>query len=376
MKRFKSVYSILLLIIAVFITPFACQNQKSEWKGTITVENGVTVVQNPKEPMYGEDVLVFEEDLSIGETTTEGDFLFSAIRSIAVDDAGNIYVLDEKENHVLAFDNTGKHLKTFGRAGQGPGEFTFALTMGLTNGNEIVIEDYRNRLVYYSTEGEHIQDLPIAKTGVRRITVDSRGDVLGIVTVRDGESSRYELNRYDPDLNLLHNLGSTATPSSSNEGFNPFSGSIYYTFDKDDRVVWGVPDQYAIKICDTTGNLIKKITKEYDPVEITEEEKKEVEEEMQEIPEEIKLAIPKYHNAFQWFTADDEGRIFVMTRESIQGSQGRYYDVFDSEGRFIAKIPLKFRPFLIKKNKIYSVTEDEDGFHVVKRFRMNWRIGE
>jgi hypothetical protein len=367
----KSVSAICMLIL--FLFSIACKKQTIQWKGTITAENGVTVVQNPKDPMYGGDVLALEEDLSIGEATTKGDFLFSTIRSLAVDDAGNIYVLDEKENHVLAFDSTGNHLRTFGRAGQGPGEFSLALTMGLTNRDEIVIEDYRNRLVYYSTEGEHIRDIPCAKTGVRRVTVDSSGNILGIVIVRDEERSRYELNKYDPELNLLHNLGSTPTPSSSNEGFDPFSGTIYYTFDKDDRVVSGVPDRYEIKIFDTAGNLDKKITRDYDPVEITEEEKKEVEEEM---PQEIKLKIPKYHNAFRRFSTDDEGRIFVMTWEHIQGSEWYYYDVFDSEGRYLAKIPLEFRPLVIKKNKFYAVREDEDGFHIVKRYKANWRFDE
>ena len=245
--------------------------------------------------------------------------------------------------------------------------------MSLINDNVIVIEDYRSRLVYYSTEGAHIRNLPTAKAGVRRVYLDSRGNILGINTVRDGENSRYELSKYDPDLNLLHTLGSTPTPSVSTEGFNPLSGSIYYRFDKDDHVVWGVPDHYEIRICDTTGRLAQIITREYDPVEITEEEKKEAAE---GIPQGIKLLIPKYHDAFQWFTTDDEGRILVMTWERIQGNDGYFYDVFDAQGRYLAKIPLKFRPFLIKSKKFYTVREDEEGFHVIKRYNVNWSIDE
>lgn len=371
MKNFRSVIMISFFFLTLFA--LACQNQKTEWKGTIAAENGVTVVRNPKEPMYGEDVFGLEEDLSIGKSTGDGDYLFSAIRSITVDDAGNIYVLDEKENHVLAFDNAGKHLRTFGRAGQGPGEFSLPLTMGLTNRDEIAVEDFRRHLAFFSTGGEHIRNLLIAKTGVARVSLDSRGNILGIVIVRDEESPRYELKKFDPEMNLIHSLDSTPTPSASNEGFNPFGGSIYYTFDKDDRVVCGVPDRYEIKIFDTEGKLVSKITKDYDPVEITEEEKKEAEE---ETPEGIKLGIPKYHNAFQRFSTDDEGRIFVMTWERIPGSEGYYYDVFDPECRYIAKIPLKIRPILIKKKKFYTVTEDEDGFHIVKRYRADWRIDE
>ncbi len=371
MKNFKSVFMILLPIFTLL--GMACRDQKSVWKGTITTENGVTVVHNPKEPMYGEDALVLEEDLSIGESASDEDYLFSRIRSITVDDAGNIYALDSKENHVLAFDSTGKHLKTFGRAGQGPGEFRLPLTLGLANHDEIVIEDSRRHLVYYSTKGEYIRDLPIAKAGVARISLDSSGNILGIVIKRDKESPRYEIQKFDPEMNLIQSLDSRPTPSADNEGFNPFSGSTLYTFDKDDRIVCSVSDRYEIKIYDTTGILIKKIIKEYDPVEITEEEKRETKEEM---PPELKLVMPKYHSALRWISTDDEGKIFVMTWERIPGSDGYYHDVFDSEGRYLAKIPFKFRPHLIKKKYFYTVTEDEDGFHVLKRFKVNWRMDE
>jgi hypothetical protein len=371
--RLKSFSAIISLVSFLFI--FACQKRTTEWKGTVMIEEGVTVVQNPKEPMYGVDVpvLELEEDLTIGESTGEGDYLFSQIRSIAVDDAGNIYVLDSKEKHVLVLDGSGAHLRTFGRAGQGPGEFRSPLTLGLTNRDEIVIEDIRSHLAYFSTLGEHIRDLPTTKTAVMRVQLDSRGNILGLVIMRDKDNPRYELQKFDPAMNFLHALDSAPTPSAGNEGFNPFGGSIYYAFDKDDRVVCGIPDRYEIKIFDTAGKLVKKIVRDYDPVPITEEEKKEVEEEM---PPEMKLAIPRFHNAFRWISTDDEGRIYVTTWERTPDGDGYYYDLFDAESRYLAKIPLEFRPSVIKKNKFYAVTEDEDGFHIVKRYKANWRIGE
>ena len=54
------------LPIFILFTFFCCSSQKSEWKGTIEVVDGITVVKNPKEPMYGEDVCILAEDLSIG----------------------------------------------------------------------------------------------------------------------------------------------------------------------------------------------------------------------------------------------------------------------------------------------------------------------
>lgn len=59
------------LIIFFIFTFFSCTSQKAEWQGSIEVVDGVTIVKNPKEPIYGEDVLSLEEEITIG--AKEGD---------------------------------------------------------------------------------------------------------------------------------------------------------------------------------------------------------------------------------------------------------------------------------------------------------------
>lgn len=88
--------------------------QKAEWKGTIEEENGVKVIKNPKEPMYGEDVFSLEEELSIGEAEGREEYMFSEIRSIAVDDEEKIYALDIMAAHVKVFDQNGNFMLTNG----------------------------------------------------------------------------------------------------------------------------------------------------------------------------------------------------------------------------------------------------------------------
>jgi hypothetical protein len=61
----KIIPIIMFLSACIMLVSFG--GQKSEWKGTIDEENGVIVVKNPKEPMYGEDAFRIKEDLSIGE---------------------------------------------------------------------------------------------------------------------------------------------------------------------------------------------------------------------------------------------------------------------------------------------------------------------
>ena len=52
-----------LSILILFNT---CGQQKTEWKGTIEEVNGVIVVKNPKEPMYGEAIFIVSLIYMIG----------------------------------------------------------------------------------------------------------------------------------------------------------------------------------------------------------------------------------------------------------------------------------------------------------------------
>jgi len=87
----------------------------------------------------------------------------------------------------------------------------------------------------------------------------------------------------------------------------------------------------------------------------------------------MKLIFSDYHSAFRRFFLDDEGRVFVQTWEKA-GDEGKYYfDVFDTEGRYIAKVPLRQDPILCKKGKLYIIEEDDEGYQVVKRYHVTWK---
>jgi hypothetical protein len=56
------------IILLIGWTSVANQGRQPTWKGKIVTENGVKVVKNPTEPLYGELILQLEQDLSIGRT--------------------------------------------------------------------------------------------------------------------------------------------------------------------------------------------------------------------------------------------------------------------------------------------------------------------
>lgn len=61
---------IILIPILSFLFIFGFSiNQKPQWKGKIEEENGVQVIKNPNEPLYGEIEFELEEDMSIQQKT-------------------------------------------------------------------------------------------------------------------------------------------------------------------------------------------------------------------------------------------------------------------------------------------------------------------
>jgi len=375
MKATSKVASIVLFL-SVFIFFVSCKKQKSEWKGTIEEEDGVTVIKNPKEPMYGEDVFSLEEELSIGEAEGREKFMFSQIIDVGVDEEENIYIVDFIEAHIKVFKKSGEYLRTIGKRGQGPGEIQRPQNIYITPKNEILVNDRGARFLHFFTlSGEYKRSLPQTRLPfISRPKVDTQNNIVArYIITGTAEVWTFVLKKFDSELNELFNVYSYEYEITPNI-YNVYPPQCFWEVRSDDSLVWGYADKYELEILDRNGQVIRKIIKDYEPVEITAEEKQKWVKNTfgdKGVPLGVKVNWNKYHNAFQFLNIDDVGRIYVQTYE--KASSGYYYDVFDSNGRYIAKIPLIARLRICKKSKFYTIEEDEDGYQYVKRYKVTWK---
>ena len=63
--KIKTIIICIALFVSAFIMLVSYENQKVEWKGKIEKENGIKVMKNSTEPLYGEIKFELEENLSI-----------------------------------------------------------------------------------------------------------------------------------------------------------------------------------------------------------------------------------------------------------------------------------------------------------------------
>jgi len=122
MRQINQSFKIIVIFLWVALLMFSpCFAQKIK----IEKKDDVTIVHNPKEPAKvpgAPKSLTLEEDLCIGLESGDEDYMFAELRSVQVDKDEDIIVLDWKYNVVKVFDKNGKHIRTFGKHGQGPGE--------------------------------------------------------------------------------------------------------------------------------------------------------------------------------------------------------------------------------------------------------------
>jgi DNA-binding beta-propeller fold protein YncE len=97
-----------------------------------------------------------------GGPLVPGDGQFDGPTDIAIDAAGNIYVVDSGNHRIQKFDSTGKFLGKWGARGSGDGQFEFPIGIAL---------DSSGKFAYVTDKGNHrIQKFDVSSSPVRFIT--------------------------------------------------------------------------------------------------------------------------------------------------------------------------------------------------------------
>lgn len=338
--------------------------------------DGVVIVKNPKKPVKvpgAPTALILEEDLRIGVGEGKEEYMFANLRSVQVDNDENIYVLDQKFIKVRVYDKDGKHIRSFGTQGQGPGEFERPFRMIMTADEKLALLDTRNnRFSYFSKAGECLREINLGKQSmVIRAWPDSQGNVYGHILEFTESSSKMLLIKFDADFNRIMNMAEMEGEAKIGE-FNPIEYSFVYNIMPDDRIIWANNQEYCIHVLSSSGNLLKKIYKDYDQVTIPKKYKDKITKGFADSG--MKVVFPKNYPPIHYLLSDSNGKVFIGTYE--QDKDGLFkWDVFDKEGRYILSF---FHPeedilYTVRKDKVYSLNMiNEEGIPHIRRYQMVW----
>jgi len=116
----KTVLLSIFAAVFVFAVSGADQSVPAGWKGTIATENGVRIIKNPEQPLYGEFAFDLQQELSIGGDPTKDDYYFPRGAVLGVGQKGELIVSDLQNSRVMVMTRRGNSSVRSGGRGRGP----------------------------------------------------------------------------------------------------------------------------------------------------------------------------------------------------------------------------------------------------------------
>jgi hypothetical protein len=244
-------------------------------------------VANPDTPRDGRIEAGLEELFSLGGYSEADEEFFGVVANAILDDEGQSYFLDEQLCEVRVFDENGDYVRTFGREGEGPGEFRQARDMVLLpNGRVGVIYGQQTRMATYDLDGTIGPDISLTPEGTRfafMMGAQSRG---GQFVVQQHSSaingaemtSTMSMLGMDSDGKVTHTYSETSNKQTLS------GNSISITISDDDMAnAWVLladgslainqsEDEYRIDVYSPDGEILRTITRDYEPLRRSDEE--------------------------------------------------------------------------------------------------------
>lgn len=334
----------------------------------------------------------------LGGVGDPGPDEFGTITSVVADRDGFIYVADAQAAEIRVFDETGRHTRTIGRRGEGPGEISSLYSLGWIGDTLAVLDPGNVRIGLFTRSGRwlgHFQHQPI--TGpvdwVRLHWVGDDGVATLALPAAGGAGRsllflRYRVGQEEPDTvrlaeepEDLPRLGMRC-PHTSGGGISfftpPFAPRLLQTFTPAGAHVAARTDRYRIAFLDHGGDTLRIVAREIEPVPTDEAEWEDGLEDYREFRrndpgarcEPPSVRRPAHRPPLRHVLFGPDGRMWT----EIASADGFDVELFDADGRLLLRAPAPHRstrvvPFA-RGNRYYIVAEDSLGAQSVEVYRI------
>jgi hypothetical protein len=365
-----------------------------------TLPNGAVLVHNSAQGLWrgGEEWRAVELARfgAVEGADEDNPYVFSSIWDVHIDGLGRVYVLDRQANEVRVFDPAGRHVRTLGGEGEGPGEFLGPIALAFTDDWDLWVVDARTqRYTVYDSTGVVKRTYPREKGGWGAywdVGFDDQGRWLEPGSVWENYEERRARRiymRHDVEEGLVRPDTFLVPPqpeeSSSfriihetGEMFRavPFVPEFHVRFDGTRGLWLGTGESYRLIRQALEGDTLLVVEKEYNPVPVAQAEIDEAMSWVDELPpqgrEQVDYSrIPAVKPAFDALVVDNQGYLWVSSASrTLESSETRgRLDVFDPTGRFLGSLDLEFGRFPLPRivdDHLVAVLQDElDVPHVV-----------
>jgi sugar lactone lactonase YvrE len=233
----------------------------------IETKDGLRIVHNEKEGKWGKNPeLSIEYVKNIGniESLNENVLFYMPV-DIAFDSNDNIYILDSGNHRIQKFDADGKYLATFGRQGEGPGEFQYPISLNIDTEGYLYISDPQNqRIQILKPNGAEFTTIPMHENPAGKTKLFRSGQMLmaegqGFISFGTGDEGK---NKELPKLlKVLDSEGKVSKDFGEKRDYKDFllnrmGNQIHFTIDKNDFVYIAFDYQNRIEKYSPEGKLL------------------------------------------------------------------------------------------------------------------------
>lgn len=384
-------------LLPLLLIAGACgENQPSHDAVVATDSAGIEIVESSA-PAWraGEEWrLAAEPSLTIGMAEGAEEYLFTNVSSAVRRADGGVAVADARAAVISLYDADGRHVRTTGGRGGGPGEFQFLSSMTLLPGDTMAAYDLSNgRVSLFDPAGAFVRAVTITPPetgGSARVSgILSDGSALGSVpaagsTFADGLQRRSEIFvRYGRDGALLDTIaaqpGSDSYSQTSSQGggivgmsvWMPHFGRRQVAGTAGEYVVLGSNDSYELQLYRPDGTLARLIRRRVEVRPVTddlvaasvdmllagspnEQARQQRARSLESVPH--LPTVPFYQRVL----GDAAGNLWVE-EFPVPGEAAPGWAVFDSAGRLLGNVqmPEDFRPMHIGADFVLGAARDE-----------------
>ena len=357
-------------------------------------------IENSDRPKNGNWDFKLKEEWVVIEAE---DDLFFQITQMKVPYEGPVYLYDYKRAKFFVFDpSSGRLLKSFGKEGQGPGEFNMVLDFFVTPEHFIVYDFGKLHFISPENNYSYLESKVLDNTtGTppslfldknRFLTVPRNPENpdmpkrIDIYNMRDGDATSIA----GTPLAEVSNKSSAkqrVVTSLGGGGAGSFKNTEYFIMTlKDGILYYGLNDLYIIKALDLDGNELMSFSlNNRKRTKTSKEFRKKREDGLRKrnhnfpsaVLQQMIDSIPQEATYFYKLHVDEQGMIYVFVSD-IEDSNTEFIDIFSPKGEYVYRSEINapdnfsFHSSGIHffKNSLFCVVENEDGEVHLKKYKI------
>lgn len=279
---------------------------------------------------------------------------YGPLASVTVGPLGNIYVLEAQGSEIKVFAPDGTFLRTFGRAGRGPGELSAPVAMGWDSMQRLWIADgFNGRYTLFDTSGSFVKTVPRTARAQARFQHALVFDDSGTFIDEASDGVSISFFRVDTVGTVLESLAPldhiVARRSGVRSIIPPDADRTLLRYRSTD--VWNLAPDGSLWFAESgalryvhrapSGDTVRTIEASHRDASVDWETQQAIEREYERIgldPSDYPIARPLNQSIY----ALEDGHLLVQIEDEM-GAYGRVFDVYDPDGRFLGPVDFGFR---------------------------------